>query len=106
MRLVLDTNAAVSGLLWQGNPGKLLDAAQAGSLTIFASAPLLSELHGVLKRDKFAKHLQARGLEATQIFEGHAALTSVVVPAIIPPVIIDDPDDDAVLACAVAGQAD
>ena len=105
MRLVLDTNAAVSGLLWHGNPGKLIDAAQAGSLILCASAPLLAELQGVLGREKFAKHLQARGLTATQIFEGYAALTTVVVPAIIPPAIIDDPDDDAVLACAVAAKA-
>ena len=104
MRLVLDTNAAVSGLLWHGNPGKLIDAARAGSL-ICASAPLLAELHGVLGREKFAKHLQVRGL-TTQIFEGYAALTTVVGPAIIPPVIVDDPDDDAVLACAVAAKVD
>jgi putative PIN family toxin of toxin-antitoxin system len=106
VRLVLDTNAAVSGLLWHGNPGKLIDAAQAGRLILCASAPLLAELHGVLGREKFAKHLQARGLTATQIFEGYTALTTVVVPAIIPPAIIDDPDDDAVLACAVAAKAD
>lgn len=73
MRLVLDTNAAVSGLLWHG---------------------------------KFAKHLQARGLSATQIFEGSAALTTMVVGATVPPAIIDDPDDDAVLACAVGAKAD
>lgn len=30
----------------------------------------------------------------------------MVVPAIIPPTIADDPDDDAVLACAVAAEAD
>ena len=106
MRLVLDTNAAVSGLLWHGNPGKLIDAAQAGSVILYASAPLLAELHAVLGRDKFAKHLRVRGLTATQIFEGYAALAAVVLPAIIPPAIIDDPDDDAVLACAVAAKAD
>jgi putative PIN family toxin of toxin-antitoxin system len=106
VRLVLDTNAAVSGLLWHGNPGKLIDAAQAGSLIVCASAPLLAELHGVLVREKFARHLQVRGLTATQIFEGYAALTTVVVPAILPPAVIDDPDDDAVLACAVAAKAD
>ena len=106
MRLVLDTNAALSGLLWDGNPGKLIDAAQAGSLILCATAALLAELHGVLGREKFAKHLQVRGLTATQIFEGYAALTTVVVPAIIPPAIIDDPDDDAVLACAVAAKVD
>ncbi|OFW29831.1 MAG: putative toxin-antitoxin system toxin component, PIN family [Acidobacteria bacterium RIFCSPLOWO2_02_FULL_65_29] len=106
MRLVLDTNAALSGLLWDGNPGKLIDAAQAGSLILCASASLLAELQGVLGREKFAKHLQVRGLTATQIFEGYAALITVVVPAIIPAAIIDDPDDDAVLACAVAAKAD
>jgi hypothetical protein len=63
VRLVLDTNAAVSGLLWHGNPGKLIDAAQAGSVIRYTTAPLLAELHGV-------------------------------------------PDDDAVLACAVAAKAD
>jgi putative PIN family toxin of toxin-antitoxin system len=106
VRLVLDTNAAISGLLWQGNPGKLLDAAHAGRFTLYATAPLLAELHGVLGREKFARHLQVRGLSATEIFEGYAALTTVVAPAIIPPVIIDDPDDDSVLACAVAAKAD
>ena len=30
----------------------------------------------------------------------------MVVPAIIQPAIADDPDDDAVLACAVAAHAD
>ena len=106
MRLVLDTNAAVSALLWRGNPGKLIDAAHSGSVTLYASAPLLAELRGVLEREKFAKHLQVRGVSATQVSEGYAALTTVVVPSIIPPAIIDDPDDDAVLACAVAADAD
>lgn len=68
MRLVLDANAAVSRLLWDGNPGELIDAAQAGSLISAPNAPLLAELQGVLGREKFAKHLQARGLTATQIF--------------------------------------
>jgi predicted nucleic acid-binding protein len=90
VRLVLDTNAAVSGLLWHGNPGKPIDAARAGSATLFASAHLLGELHGVLGRDKFTKHLHVRGLSATQMFEGYAALVKVVVPAIIQPVIIGD----------------
>lgn len=106
MRLVLDTNAAVSGLLWQGSPGKLIDAAHAVLVTLHTSAPLLAELRDVLHREKFAKPLEALSLTATEIFEGYAALATVVVPAIIPPTIVDDPDDDAVLACAVAAEAD
>ncbi len=106
MRLVLDTNAAISGLLWQGNPGKLIDAAHAARVTLYTSAPLLAELRDVLHRDKFARPIQALGLSVAEILEGYAALATVLVPAVIPPTVIDDPDDDAVLACAVAAEAD
>lgn len=82
MRLVLDTNAAVSWLLWHGNPGKLIDAAHAALVTLHTSAPPLAELRDVLHREKFAKPLATRGLSATEIFEGYAALATVVVPAI------------------------
>jgi hypothetical protein len=67
-------------LIDSGNPGKLIEAARAGSLTLYASAPLLAELHGVLGREKFTKHLQGLELTATQILEGYAALTTMVVP--------------------------
>ena len=72
---------------------------------------LLRMEHGIgsqrrFGREKFARHLHVRGMTATQIFEGYAALTTVVAPAIIPPAIIEDPDDDAVLACAVSAKAD
>ena len=37
---------------------------------------------------------------------GYAALASVIEPAEIDPVILADPDDDAVLACALAAHSD
>ncbi len=77
MRLVLDTNAAISGLLWHGNPGKLIDAAYAALVTLHTSAPLLAELRDVLHRDEFETALAERGLSATEIFEGYAALATV-----------------------------
>lgn len=106
VRLVLDTNTAISGLLWQGTPGKLIDAALAKSITLCTSAVLLAELHGVLLRKKFVKQLETRGLQVTEVFTGYAALAMIVVPAIIPPTIANDPSDDAVLACALGAKAD
>ncbi len=106
MRLVLDTSAVVSGLLWQGVPGKLIDAAQAGYVTLLTTLPLLAELQGVLARDRFSDQLAARSLDATELFEGYASLAIAVMPADIPAVVTRDPADDAVLACAVAAQAD
>ena len=106
MRLVLDTNTAISGLLWHGTPGKLIDAARAKSVLLCTSAVLLAELRGVLTRVKFAKQLETRGLNAVGVFDGYAALTAIVIPAIIHPTVINDPSDDAVLACALAAKAD
>ena len=106
MRLVLDTNTAVSGLIWGGVPGQLIDAASVGRLQLIASLPLLDELHGVLFRKKFAAQLAEQGMAAAELFEGYAALVQLVVPTDIGPVILADPDDDIVLATAVAGGAD
>lgn len=106
VRLVLDTNTAISGLLWHGTPGKLVDAARSQSISLCTSAVLLAELRGVLAREKFAKQLETRGLSAVAVFNGYAALTTVVVPAIIHPTIINDPSDDAILACAIGAKAE
>lgn len=106
MRLVLDTNAAVSGLIWGRGPGRLIDSAVAGKLQIVSSLPLLDELHGVLFRRKFTAHLVAQGMNAADLFDGYAALVQIVVPAEMGPVILADPDDDMVLATALGGSAD
>lgn len=106
MRLVLDTNVALSGLLWNGVPAQLLNAAQIGEIEIFTSAFLLSELAGILSRAKFAKALAATGLSREDLVLGYAELTTLVVPAAIPPTITADLTDDNVLACAVAASAD
>lgn len=106
VRLVLDTNTVLSGLLWGGTPGRLIDAAQTGRVDLASSAALLAELHGVLARPKFAAQLVRRGLTTDHLFDGYAALTRIVTPARIAPTIKHDPADDQVLACALAAQAD
>lgn len=55
MRLVLHTNIAASGLLWDGTPARLIDASQAGVIEIYTSRILVAELARILKRAKFAK---------------------------------------------------
>ena len=106
MRLVLDTNTALSGLLWGGTPGRLIDAAQAQRIELASSAALLAELQGVLSREKFARQLAGRGLTVADVFDGYAALVDIVTPAAIKPTITRDPADDRVLAAALAAQAD
>lgn len=105
MRIVADTNVLVSALLWTGLPHHLLIAAEAGRITLYTSLPLIDELHGVLSRQKFAARLVARQVMLEEVIAGYIRLAHLVLPAPLPPIILDDPDDDAVLACAVAAEA-
>ena len=106
MRAVADTNIVVSGLLWQGPSRRILERARAGEIELFTSSSLLAELQDVLSRRKFARRLELARVEPRRLLMGYAALARIVLPAEIPPTIADDPDDDEVLACAVAARAE
>lgn len=48
MKVVLDTNILVSGLLWRGAPYRCLLAVRAGLAELIVSPPILEELRRVL----------------------------------------------------------
>ncbi|MEN9491536.1 MAG: hypothetical protein RJA63_1985 [Pseudomonadota bacterium] len=104
LRLVLDTNTVLSGLLWGGIPARLISAARAKEITLHCSAPLMDELRGVIQREKFAKGLAARGVTAEDLCNGYAALCQLVEPRPIVRTSID-PDDDQILSTALAARA-
>ena len=106
MRIVIDTNIVVSGYFWHGAPKTVLDLAVAGTLTAFSSPELLLELHRVLSRAKFIPLLAKSGDTATQIVHKYAGWVHIVSPMPLSAPVCADPDDDHVLACAMAAYAD
>ncbi|MSQ52089.1 MAG: putative toxin-antitoxin system toxin component, PIN family [Betaproteobacteria bacterium] len=105
VRLVLDTNTVVSGLLWGKSSGRLLDAALEERIEIFTTQTLLIELADVLPRAKFAMRVAASQFSVDELVARYAVLAQRVEPATISPVCAD-PDDDHVLACALAAEAE
>lgn len=106
MRLVLDTNVAVSGLIWRGPPRQLLEAGRRGRVTLFSSAILLDELASVLKRDKFSALLAALTITPALLTQHYGMLTTLVDPAPIGRAVPSDEDDDHVIATALGARAD
>jgi putative PIN family toxin of toxin-antitoxin system len=106
MRVVADTNTVISGLLWNGLPRAVLERAQSGADELFTSPDLLAELEDVLSRRKLSRRLTLARTSALELVLGYAALARVVHPLAIEPIVLADPDDDAVFACAFAARAE
>lgn len=106
MRIVADTNTVVSGLLWKGEPRQIIQACRQQRITIVSSESLIAELAEVLARDKFASRIKGAGLTPSGLVEDDSALTEQVYPEPVEKPVCRDPDDDAVLACALTGRVD
>ena len=107
MRVVLDTNTLVSGVISAGGPPRrLLDGARAQVFELCSSATLLAELLDVLSRKKFAARLSQAGLTPQGLVMDLRRLAYMVAPLQVPRVIEEDADDDHVLACAISAQAE
>ena len=107
MRAVVDNNVLVSGLLWGDKPGRVLAAVAEGHVQIFLSEELLAELQEVLRRRKFTARLALKELTPSTALAKVQAIARLVLASPIPaPPPLRDPDDLAVLACAISAAVD
>jgi putative PIN family toxin of toxin-antitoxin system len=96
----------ISGVIGQGPPRQLLDAAKAQTFHFYTSETLLAELLDVLSRDKFSARLEQAGLTAQGLVDDLRRIATLVAPPTVPRIVPADPDDDHVLACALAATAE
>jgi uncharacterized protein len=105
MRLVLDTNIVISALLWNGAPSRLFGTVAETNTRLFTSAAMLSELNTTFRREKFEKIIAKTGRSSVGWVSIYKGICEIVVPDPVQP-IAPDPDDDWVIATALAAEAD
>ncbi len=99
MRLVVDTNVLIAGLVAEGLCRDIVKR-RLPACELFTSRALLDELTEKM-REKFGLH--PRDWPLLQAYQNEA---TTVKPVQIPKLVRRDPDDDDVLATARAAQAD
>ena len=101
IRTVVDTNVLVSAVLSPGGASDRLVVQVNNRHTIVLSEAILDELLNTLI-DKFSYSFDL----ASELIEGLREVSEIVEPATFDVQICRDPDDDAILGTAVAGDAD
>lgn len=101
LRIVLDSNVVISGFLFGGPPARLLQYGAGGMVQCFTSLAILDEIRDVLQRPKFGLSPE----QALTFVEELHELCRVVTPKDRIRAVPADPDDNAVLECAVEAAA-
>ncbi len=100
MKIVLDTNVLVSGLLTPFGPsGEIVRMVSAGELILHIDARILSEYHEVLHRPKFKFNKSHIGILLDFII-----LYGQFIPGLPLKNRLPDPDDEPFLEVAIAGK--
>lgn len=103
LRTLPDTNVLMSAVIAGGPPSRVVEEAIDGRLVLVLAEPVLTELERVLiVKIGFAPE-RAREMRA---FLSGMASELVHACAEVPEAITGDPDDDVILACAVAAKVE
>ena len=96
----------MAALLWRGPPHALLEHVRAGTVSLVSSPALLAELADVIRRAKFDAILTRTNTSRERSLAEVRRLAEVIDPPPLPQPVCRDPDDDEVLALAIAARVD
>ena len=107
MRVIIDTNVFVSGLMLPASvPGRILAAAIAAGFEMVLCEPMLNEISAALHYPKVRKRIALSDDELDRYVQALRFMADVVEPAGVVVQVPADSDDNVVLATLVAAKAD
>src|SRR3990167_10663124 len=101
MKVVFDTNVLIANALKDGFTREIFKLAINGALDLLTSEPIISELEEKL-RTKFSWE----GPKISRYIDTIREISRIIEPTEKIDVVKNDPEDNKILECAVAGKAD
>jgi uncharacterized protein len=103
MKVLLDTNIWISGLLWGGNPRLIIQLGVAQEIIIYSSKLLIDELQATLAYPKLQRRLDKLEITSFELLVEVARITKLSEPVSLSSVPeLRDPKDKVVLETALS----
>jgi putative PIN family toxin of toxin-antitoxin system len=102
MRIVLDTNVYISGILFGGNSKVIIDLILEGKLELFITEEIIKEINDVLRRPKFDFSPEI----VRHIVSEIDLISKIVIPKIKHNIVERDFNDNIIIDCAIECNAD
>jgi len=101
VRVVLDTNVVMSAIFFGGDPKEIVRAAVSKRIELVATRAVVAEYQEIAERlhEYYPSVSYRRPLAILE------SVLTIVRPATLDGTVCRDPDDDAVIACALGGKA-
>lgn len=107
MRVVIDTNVFVSGLMLPASvPGRILAAAITGGFELVLCEAIVEEVSAALRYPKVRKRITLSDDELDRYVQALRFVADIVDPAGVVVQVPDDRDDDVILATLITAKAD
>jgi uncharacterized protein len=107
MKVVLDTNVWLSGIIWDGEASKIIEKAEKEHIKIIISEDILSEIVNVLNREsKFQKHMVNLKSSIEDLLRTILSISNLVETKTKLDIIKSDPKDNIVLEAAIKGEVE
>lgn len=104
IKVILDSNVFVSGLLWRGKPYQILKLIENGKITCFATIEIIDEIEDVLGREKFSGRLDMLETSVDELMLAVTHYVNIVKKSkklkLKPSEQPEDPDDVMFIECA------
>ncbi len=106
MKITVDTNVLISATFWNGDSQRIIELVENKELVLVLSQDILKEYKEVIQYDDIQKKIERNSLVLRYTFLKIIQISTLVEPSKSIFLVKDDPDDNAILECALEGEVD